>query len=370
MTAVTIVSRQDALASFPWRVVRLCVVLSALSGGAAAQPVTTILAAEPTCRTCTIELTKVATLGKANDSVLLGQIVGVIAVNSRGEYFAPASSQFQVAVYDSVGRLLRAVGQRGPGPGEFRFITDIHVGAGDSILIADARNNLQLFTPDLRYHRAIRVPDAGSFGLALVRDDWEMIVQTLPDRLVVISPTGVVRDTIALGPASRSGRCRTCDIRHLSSASGEGQFWSTISNRYDIELLDTKGAVHRTLSRRPDWFAPWDFVREGPGSERRPPLPRVHAVREGPDGLLWVSVRVPDANWTYSPPTVATHAADDREIDVMLAVIDPKTGELLAERRLPGAIGFVGRRDLMFTAAEHEDGYVFADIWRVSLKRR
>ena len=93
-------------------------------------------------------------------------------------------------------------------------------------------------------------------------------------------------------------------------------------------------------------------------------------VYQGGDGLLWVPVAVADPGWKYSPPGIATNSGFARNIDVMLAVIDPKTGELLAERRLPGAIGFLGRRDLIFTAAEHPDGYVFVDIWRVSLKRQ
>lgn len=125
----------------------------------AQQPATISVTAEPTCRTCAIELTRVVTLGRATDSVLLGQVVGVVAVNSRGEYFAPASAGFQVAVYDSLGRLTRAIGKRGPGPGEFRTISDIRVGTGDSLLVADSRNNLQLFTADLRYGRTIRIPN-------------------------------------------------------------------------------------------------------------------------------------------------------------------------------------------------------------------
>jgi hypothetical protein len=273
-------------------------------------------------------------------------------------------------VYDSLGRLMRAIGKRGPGPGEFRGIVDVRIGPGDSVLIADQRNNLQWFTPDLRYHRSVRVPNPSSFAHALVQDDGTIIMQTLVDRLVAISPTGVVQDTIALRSARASGRCPSCEIRSLSSAMQKGRFWSTVANRYEIELLDSAGKVLRTLSRRPGWFAPWDFVRVNRASERQPPLPRMGRIREGPDGLLWVAVTVADAQWTFVPPGVFTHTADNRAIDVMLAVIDPKTGELLAERRLPSAIGFVGRGNLVFTAAEHASGYVFADIWRVSLERR
>ena len=355
---------------FTLRATGLGASLSALGSVVAAQPAMVTLPAEPTCRTCTIELTKVATLGRPTDSVLLGQVVGFIAVNSRGEFFAPASSQFQVAIYDSLGRLTQAFGKRGPGPGEFRWITDIRIGPADSILIADQRNNLQWFTPDLRYHRGVRVPNPGSFGLALVQDDGTIIMQMRNDRLIVISPTGAVRDTIRSTSATPAGRCAECEIRRLAPAAGAGRFWSTIANRYEIELLDSAGKVLRTLSRRPGWFAPWDFVRVTPGSERQPPLPRMGKVREDPDGLLWVAVTVADAQWTYVPPGVFTHTADNRETDVMLAVIDPKTGELLAERRLPGAIGFIGRGDLVFTATDHEDGYVLADIWRVRLRRR
>jgi hypothetical protein len=329
-------------------------------------PETIQVSAEPTCRTCTIELTRVATLGSPTDSVLLQELTGVVATNSRREYFVPAG--FQIAVYDSQGRLTRAVGRRGRGPGEFFGITHIAVLGGDSVLVGDQRNGGQLFTPDLQYVRPIAVTNPGGLAQAVIREDGSMIMEARQQEIRIVAPTGATTATIPVRTTGDS-TCRLCDHRWLAKSAQKGIFWSTINNRYEIEMIDTAGRVHRTLSRRPTWFAPWTSMPPRSGADRGPPLPALGQIREAPDGLLWVSATVADANWKYSAGGRATDAHFNAQYDHMLAVIDPTTGQVLAERRLPDGFGFVGR-DLIFTTTQDANGYVAAHIWRLELKRR
>ena len=328
------------------------------------------LPAEPSCRECTIELTTVARLGQPGDSVLLGALSGAVAMTSRGQFIALAGSGVQVAVYDASGRFLLSFGKRGGGPGEFQTLTDVRVGPGDSVIVADGRNNVQVFGPTFEYARTIRIPDPGSLSQALFLPSGAIIKQTSASRLWVMDLNGTVRDSIPVVPVPGSRTCARCNKRWLAPARAPGRFWSSVSNRYQIELLDRTGTAHQILTRRTLWFVPWDSVPRVT-RERSAPEPTLGPLREDSDGLLWCLARVADPKWkevdTRGPASVAMFNGLD---DGMISVIDPRAGVVLAERRLAGSVGFVGQTDLVFSQEEDSDGYVTLHIQRVQLKRR
>ena len=98
-----------------------------------AQPRPVVVASTPSCQRCNWEVSKLVRIGRASDSVV--PIRGSqLLRTSKGEYLvAPVSTLGAIAVYDSSGRLLRTIGRRGPGPGEFGDITGLFLGAGDSV---------------------------------------------------------------------------------------------------------------------------------------------------------------------------------------------------------------------------------------------
>ena len=346
--------------------------LTIASSAIVAQAVPTVqLSAMPTCARCSIELVRVATLGSAEDSVLLDGLSGAVAVTSRGEFLVPAASGFQIARFDASGRFVGAFGRRGPGPGEFRGINHVRVTRGDSVMVGDARNGVQLFDPRLKLARTIRVPNGTSFYTVLVRPSGELVRQVDRERLVITDPNGEAVDTIRVTPAPGDARCGACNGRALSQSISRDRFWSTISNQYMLELLDLKGVVHQRLVRRPDWFQGWEASpQQEPGGARTAPQPRLYSVRQDSAGLLWALASVPDPKWKSAPGGVSV-AAFAGTSDAMLAVIDPLTGTVLAEHRFDEPLGFVGEGEpMIFLMRQDADGIVTIEISRVNLVRR
>ena len=60
-----------------------------------------------------------------------------LAVDSRGNTYVPDFYRNRVVVFDAGGRLLRTLGRRGSGPGEFQAIRTVQVIRGDSLLVYD-----------------------------------------------------------------------------------------------------------------------------------------------------------------------------------------------------------------------------------------
>jgi hypothetical protein len=87
-------------------------------------------------------------VGESRDDTLFTSITG-IDVDSRGRIHVGDWTAARVAVLDSTGALVRTVGRRGLGPGEFRGMGSVQVLRGDSVLAYDpAAVRLSVFAPD------------------------------------------------------------------------------------------------------------------------------------------------------------------------------------------------------------------------------
>jgi hypothetical protein len=312
----------------------------------------------------------VARLGSPNDSVLLGATSAAVAVTSAGHFIVPGGAG-QVVVFDRSGRFVRSIGRRGPGPGEFRSINDVRVTPGDSVIVADARK-LELFGPDFQYVRQLRIVSPGSFAQTLLLPNGGIIRQTRPERLVVMRPDGTVQDSVTLPVVPAAPGCRGCNVRWLAASSTTGRFWSSISNRYEIQQLDATGVVHQALTRRPSWYAPWDSIPRGSPTRPAAPVSSLYGIREDAAGMLWSLASVPDVRWReVKEGGIASVEKWNTRTDGILSVIDPQAGVVLAERRLPGSVGFVHQSDNMIFLQEEDpaDGYVTIQVLRVQLKR-
>lgn len=75
--------------------------------------------------------------------------ITALDVDSRGRIFVGDFYRQQVAVLSPQGRMLRAIGRRGEGPGEFRAIRSLQVTGGDSVLVYDpSLARVSVFAPD------------------------------------------------------------------------------------------------------------------------------------------------------------------------------------------------------------------------------
>src|SRR5688500_1307835 len=110
-----------------------------LPSGGTAQTLVNI-EAEPSCPNCSVELVKLATIGAT--STLPTPSSGRVVRDSAGRfYFLGGQTVGTILQYSPDGQFLRAIGQYGEGPGEFRM---------PSHFVTDGRAQLYAYDPALR----------------------------------------------------------------------------------------------------------------------------------------------------------------------------------------------------------------------------
>jgi hypothetical protein len=111
------------------------------------------------------------------------QVTDAIRLGDGRIVVASAGTQ-QIRFYGADGRLLRAVGRAGEGPGEFGAPFWLGRLPGDSVAVWDAGlRRFSIFTPAGDFARAVR--PAGSLGV------FPQVIGVLPDgRFVIAAPTG------------------------------------------------------------------------------------------------------------------------------------------------------------------------------------
>ena len=369
-------------------------VLSLAVDSVTAQTVRTISGSVAACESCALEVTKIVTIGRATDSVLVMNASTIAADSRGGFYVGPVSTPGAIAVYDSSGALLGTIGRQGSGPGEFGEIVAVWVGHGDTLFVLDARpRRLTVLSPE---HRIVRT---AAIGLQ------SAFRHTLPDgRLVipgrVLSPDRVGRPLHLYAPDGRFlrsfGRTQAAlGVRPPVTTSvvggGQGdQFWVAYQGRYALELWTADGNQPiRTLVRTIDWF-PVHEPRLPAFGEDGAPLPQVIGLQESRAGLLWVTVAIADTAWlrsrgdekfgretcpprqvcpTYVPPTGDLYRVFDGRIEI----IDPVSARLLMTRSLPGPALFVrpptGDAAMLSTIREDAGGHLQFDVWSIRLIR-
>jgi DNA-binding beta-propeller fold protein YncE len=87
---------------------------------------------------------------------------GLAVDDTRGRLYVVDARRHVLVVYElATGRLLRTVGKRGAGPGEFNFPTAVAVGPDSRVYVSDTMNyRVQVFSPDLDF-----VTSFGSLGV-------------------------------------------------------------------------------------------------------------------------------------------------------------------------------------------------------------
>lgn len=113
----------------------------------------------------------VITGAESGDSAALSQ-VGPVRWLSGGSLVVGDLAVPRVLVYDSSGRYRRALGRRGAGPGEFRFIVSISALSGDTLTTYDGSlRRLTIWHPDTGFVRQISLTDGGALD-AMPADAW------------------------------------------------------------------------------------------------------------------------------------------------------------------------------------------------------
>ena len=364
-----------------WRRRRLLAgaTLTTAAAGLGAQPVT-VVTSTVTCRTCRIELTNRLTLGAPTDTISPSDFQTGVVRDSRGRYYiVPADGLTSIAVYDSAGRFLRTIGRSGSGPGEYSFIINAEVIAGDSILALDASNGrLTVLSPSYGVVRSI--PLRSGFTRAFPLPGGQFLVngrvgtpQSAGYPLHVIGPDGaVLRSFGAVNPRYYRERDQF-NIRHVERGDG-GDVWVAHLDRYEVELWSIDGKLQRTYRRDASWFPPRDYSTQRQLDAPPPPMGR--AIWQDEAGRVWAISQVTSAEW--KPQTRVGSSREqpmppfdvqDRNADAVVEVFDPATGALLASQRFPHyLLGNVGS-NAVYALRAAEDGDLRVDVWQIRLTR-
>lgn len=323
-----------------------------------------------------VVLNELVELRGVADSV---DLVAQSPVISLSGYVAAQTSRSRgggVAVFNTRGELVKSIGRFGHGPGEFGGITSIGFGAGDTLWLVDQYFTLHAFTPppSLEYVRTVvsEHPLSGAitrFGILSNAVLWQQRVAppTLYDW------RGQQRATFGqLQPQATANR-----LIGAVAVKDSSTIWAASGDAYDVQQLNRKGEILQRIARRVDWF-PSGVVPSGVPWEHRP-SPRLIAISEDRDGILWVVAQRAALEWR--PESAGVTPADvpipisrirsradvSQYYQTVLDAFDSRNGKLLASEVLEGdVIGFAAP-GVLCRLAEALDGTVQLRLYSLAI---
>ncbi len=376
------------------RSIRGLLIAGAVVGAVSSQPIA--IPGTVACSSCRIVVTKVATLGSANDPVDIG--ASIIARNSRGEFYAIVARLMQIAVYDAKGSFVTTMGRAGQGPGEFRSIRGLVVGRADTVFVQSSLTQVSVFSPQRVFVREFPIPSGHELKAAL--RDGHLVFRAAPDPrgpgvmpAMITSTTGTILTTFGASDSLRSApaRCSTCDYFVLTAGKDANTVWVTPSNRYEVTQWRAEGTREKVFSvTGSPWFKEWGAAVQTSNALAQPPRTVIHHVHEDSTGRLWIAGSVPNANWKpYSGPvsgTITSQGAgilypgmgineterayingDARKLVSTVDVIDPATRRILAHTRIESGELFWLSNELAYTVWRDADNLLHPDILRICL---
>ncbi len=281
------------------------------------------------------------------------------------------------------GRLLRQVGRRGAGPGEYEIIRNTLVAPDGYIHIIDAQlARHSVFSKDGRFSGSTTLSTvAGGLGLdAALWRDGGLIANVRPQSrtgspLHFVDRQGratELPDTLT-NPAKRWLHQRLLAVRR----NGE----LVVARPYAITL----DVYSSTLAKRAviAFAGKSDKVREpndepSDGMFDEPYTPAIRGLWEDTDGLVWVLSVWPHPKWTptarpprdrSTDPEAMQALAKRTRVEIVLEVLDLKAERLVARRVTADYFGLPFGAGYFATSVEDSTGESSLQISRIRLKR-
>jgi hypothetical protein len=340
------------------------------------------LGAKRGCLECSIEVARVATLGDREGPGFVGYPSGLGRLSTGEWLLADDKSPAAIAVFDSNGAFRRRIGRLGSGPGEFRWITTLDIGRGDTIRIYDAGTaRLTIMDGALSVVRTLPLGIKPPSDFAFMENGRfvaavELLgVEHLGYPLHLMSEDGTIQESFgATDPAYRKDGDPRKNRRALTRGD-DADVWSAPLMEYCVERWGTDDGRRIARSCRDvPWFPKHDHIGFN-GTE--PPNAYLLSIRKDDHGRLWTMVRIAGANWTRGvgkvtdPFGVERRGITDRNAyyDTILEVFD-STGALLASQRLPQALVRFTSQGFAVGYREDAQGYPFVDVYTMSLHQR
>jgi hypothetical protein len=332
------------------------------------------------CGRCTIDLTLVGRIGGAQDSLNYSVSMASLARTASGHFLlGPRSPHANAAIteYDAAGKYLTAFARPGDGPGEARWPHFLLLSPQDSLYLFDGAK-ISVFAPNHQFVRTIPslALSVVSAGTAVLLKDGRFVIATEvtgPSRtglpLHLMSSDG----TIAKSFGAEAPMIRPDDPRELwrvIATAGPAEVWAAHANRYEIERWDVAGILRQVLVRDTPMFPPSRVLT---GMDPIPSI--IVALRQDPEGYVWTLLGIPKSGRAASssratgrtggPPPNALNEI----FDTVIEVLDPRTGTLVASRRMPLMANGFWSGDLLTTIETNSDDVPVMSIWQVHLTR-
>ena len=330
---------------------------------------------------CTLDITKVGTLGGPGDSVLLTTET-MITVRSDGRFIvAPTSRSGEAALYDSLNGVGRSYGRRGEGPGENGRILNVLPWPGDSVLVVGF-GRFTILGGDRGAGRTIRLERTSASDRTVALPADGVIVRNYtypPDReFVVFNVDGSIRTEMGYTWNSGFRGDIYQALGELGPAQRPHSFWSApLRYRHVAELWDARtGASLRTLALNTPWYTPYDsasfyrFMLSG-GDEASAPPPFVVGVREAVDSVLWLVYDTPARNWSGRSDTMPPDRRRPRReaYDAVIELVDPVSGDELLSTWVNLPLARLVNDSLLADQRQTSDGFWVYDIYKAKLRR-
>ncbi len=173
----------------------------------------------------------------------LARPMAVIVANNR--IYVSDSVKEQVFIFELDGTFVKAFGEPGDEPGQFRFPYGLAVDRDGNIYVADMKNQrIQVFDQDGQFLRVFERSDGEPFGsvAALAIHDGQLYVTELPGRISVFKLSGEkvleIRDT---------GTDTALSFPNGIAVDGNGDIYVADSNNNRILVFDSEGKLVRSF---------------------------------------------------------------------------------------------------------------------------
>lgn len=261
-----------------------------------------------------------------------GQI-GFIAVDSRGEIYVTDLQTQNIRVFSPQGEHLRTIGRPGAGPGELSpGAAFVLIAPGDTLLVPDLQNRrvnryladgTSLGSFPVALERGLPAAFRVTAARAIVMQLRPLALPNMPapdtmDAIVVIEPSGEIRDTIMKFPSGRTlnlgGAAPEINVfaaEPLWDVTQDLGVLYGVNNAYRISRYGQDGSLERviTMPHEPEPVTESDqrvimqFLERQARDAGAPPeamqqlramikfgefIPAFSAILTGPDNTIWV----------------------------------------------------------------------------------
>ncbi|MGH7467415.1 MAG: 6-bladed beta-propeller [Longimicrobiales bacterium] len=334
----------------------------------------------PSCSRCKLEFGRRTLLvDDSSDFGVPGRARNVRLAPDGSVFALFAGDMTRVYEFSSDGKVLRRLGRRGGGPGEFRRINSIFVdGSGRLHAFDQVLGRKVVF--DSRTRQVVATTPLATRGYSvIVLGEGETILSgplsgaaTAGYPYHKFGSDGTWQKSFGFDEPAFRADLELFMLRRMRPADSR-RFWSAPLNEYRLELWNVSGVQERALIGRRNWFEPWTEAQPVRSTEV-PPAATLVDLSTDTQGRLWVLISVPAENWR-SALSDKRDVMGNRELrpgarylDTIVEIVEPATGKLIYRERLPLAWGGFAGLGMMWRTWLDESGVPFVELATVKLK--